>query len=103
MTYRVEISRRAARDFVNLYNSINAEHSVAGARWFNGLQDTILHLETAPRMGAVTHENPTLRQLIYGSKPHFYRVIYKVDDVERVVNIVEIRHGRRQPPSQKPR
>jgi plasmid stabilization system protein ParE len=37
MTYRVEISWRASRDFLNLFNSINAEQSVAAARWFNGL------------------------------------------------------------------
>jgi toxin ParE1/3/4 len=94
MTYRVELSRRATRDLANLYRHINAKESAAAARWFKGLEETVLHLEHSPRLGVVTHEDDGLRQVIYGNKPHFYRIIYEVDDVERLVTVLQIRHGR---------
>jgi plasmid stabilization system protein ParE len=99
MTYHVEFSKRARQDLGSLYRSINAEQSPAAARWFNGLEDFILRLETAPRMGMVTHEDASVRQLVYGKKPHFYRVLYEVNDYEHLVRILRIRHGKRLPPS----
>ncbi len=97
MAFHVEFSRRALRDLAALYGDINAEQSPAAARWFNGLEDLILQLETAPRMGFVPHEDPTVRQLIYGKKPHFYRVLYEVEDREQLVRILKVRHGKRLP------
>jgi toxin ParE1/3/4 len=94
IAYLVEFSRRAARDLANLYSHINAKESAGAARWFNGLEETILHLEHSPRLEVVTHEDDTLRQLIYGNKPHFYRVIYEVDDASNLVTVLQIRHGR---------
>jgi len=96
MTYHVELSKRAIRDLANLHRHINAIESAAAARWFNGLEETIHHLEHSPRLGAVTHEDDALRQLIYGNKPHFYRVIYEVDDAKNLVTVLQIRHGRQQ-------
>jgi plasmid stabilization system protein ParE len=98
MRYHVEFSRRAVRDLSALYGNINAEQSLAAARWFNGLADFILKLEIAPRMGIVTHDDATVRQLIYGKKPHFYRVLYEVEDRAQLVRILRIRHGKRLPP-----
>jgi len=96
MAYRVEISRRAQRDFINIFDTINAEQSPASARWFVGLEDAVMGLAAAPRSGSPTHEDPALRHLIHGNKPHFYRIVYKIDNSDRVVKIMQIRHGRRQ-------
>jgi plasmid stabilization system protein ParE len=97
MPYRVSFARRAALDLDQLYNSINAPDSQAAVRWFLKLEETIKLLAFTPRMGAVTRENPSRRQLIYGNKPHLYRVIYKVDDSAQTVTVLQIRHGRRLP------
>jgi toxin ParE1/3/4 len=51
-------------------------------------------------MGAVTHEDSLRRQIIYGNKPHFYRIIYKVDDGQHLVTVIQIRHGKQSPPRQ---
>jgi toxin ParE1/3/4 len=96
MAYRVEVSRRAQRDFITIFDTINAEQSPASARWFVGLEDAVMGLAAAPRSGSPTHENPVLRHLIHGNKPHFYRIIYKINDADQVVTIMQIRHGRRQ-------
>jgi plasmid stabilization system protein ParE len=97
MPYRVSFARRAALDLDQLYHSINAPESQAAVRWFLKLEERIRLLAVTPRMGAVTSENPSRRQLIYGNKPHLYRVIYKVDDSAQTVTVLQIRHGRRLP------
>jgi plasmid stabilization system protein ParE len=99
MAYNVEFSLRALRDMTDLYGEINAEESPAAARWFYGLEETILMLEITPRMGIVTHDDATVRQLVYGKKPHLYRVPYEVADEGRRVRILRVRHGRRLPQS----
>jgi len=39
--------------------------------------------------------NVELRQLLYGKKPHVYRIIYEVDEARRTVLLIAIRHGAR--------
>ena len=36
-----------------------------------------------------------LRHLLYGKKPHIYRVIYEVDEQRKTVWLLHIRHGAR--------
>jgi len=36
-----------------------------------------------------------LHHLLYGNKPHIYRVIYSVEDARKNVTILTIRHGAR--------
>ncbi len=38
MAYFVSIALRAERDFANLYEHINAEHSNAALKWYRGLK-----------------------------------------------------------------
>lgn len=97
MAFRVELTRRALRDLTDLYETIRAGQSPPAARWFNDLERTILGLEDMPHMGMPTHEDTAIRQLIFGNKPHLYRVLYRLEDAARVVRILQIRHGRRLP------
>ncbi len=57
----------------------------------------ILGLESHPRRGTVTRDRPPLRQLLYGSKPDTYRILYAVDERRKLVNVAHIRHGARRP------
>jgi plasmid stabilization system protein ParE len=95
MPYSVSFTRRAARDLDHLYGYIHAEDSAAAERWFRRLEELILSLTSAPRMGSVTPENSSHRQLIYGNKPHLYRIIYILNDASKLIVILQIRHGRR--------
>jgi toxin ParE1/3/4 len=95
MPYSVSFTRRAARDLDHLYGYIHAEDSAGAERWFLRLEKLILSLASAPRMGPATPENPSHRQLIYGNKPHLYRIIYTVNDVSKNIVILQIRYGRR--------
>jgi toxin ParE1/3/4 len=99
MTYRVEFADRAARDLEILYKEKNAAESHAAARWYNGLEDAVYALASYPNRCPVVPEarrvKRKLRHLLYGKKPHIYRVIYEVDDGRQTVWVLHIRHGAR--------
>ena len=95
MAYLVNLTARAERDLAYLYISINAEQSDAALEWYRGMKEAILSLEASPNRCAVTPENPHLRHLLYGNKPHVYRVIYRVVAKGKRVEILHIRHGAR--------
>ena len=95
MAYLIRITPRAERDFASRYDEIHAGDSEAALKWYWGLKETVLSLERLPNRCPATRENPQLRQLLYGRKPHVYRVIYRVLDGEKRVDVLHIRHGAR--------
>ena len=95
MAYNVNVTARAERDFASLFDEIDTDNSDAALRWYRGLKDAVLRLERLPNRCPVTRENPQLRQLLYGRKPHVYRVIYRVVEGEKRVDVLHIRHGAR--------
>jgi plasmid stabilization system protein ParE len=96
MAYRVSLSQRVLRELDDIYGEIGVDLSSGAARWFSRLQDTIQLLSAAPRMGKPARDVTGTREIIYGKKPHFYRVLYEVDDTAKTVTVVTIRHGKRQ-------
>ena len=82
MRYRVELSYR-------------------DARWYNGLEKAVYSLEAYLRRCPITPESKKtgrpLRHLLYGNKPHVYRVIYEIDERKTVVRVVTIRHRAMEP------
>jgi toxin ParE1/3/4 len=101
MTYLVELSTRAERDYRSLYVEKNAAESRVAARWFNGLASALEGLASLPHRCPLAPEagklNMELRQLLYGKKPHIYRIVYEVDEARRTVWVITIRHGARLP------
>jgi toxin ParE1/3/4 len=99
MTYRVEFADRAARDLEILYKEKNAAESHAAARWYNGLEEAVDALASYPNRCPVVPETRKvkrkLRHLLYGKKPHVYRVIYEIDEGRQAVWVLHIRHGTR--------
>jgi len=95
MAYLVSLTVRAQRDLVALYEHIHAGRSAAALRWYQGLRQAILSLEELPNRCAITAENKRARHLLYGRKPHIYRVIYRVLERKRLVEVLHIRHGAR--------
>jgi toxin ParE1/3/4 len=96
MAYLVSVTARAERDLVLLFDAINAERSDAALKWYKGLKKAILSLEEQPNRCPETPENAKLRHLLYGHKPHVYRVIYRVTEKTKQVDVLHIRHGARQ-------
>ena len=97
MKYRVELTTRANRDLEDIYQHIHAADVPPAADWFNGLEKALRTLERFPRRCPITPEahklRLSLRHLLYGKKPHIYRVIYQIDDSQRIVHVLTISHG----------
>ena len=95
MAYLVNLTARAQRDLAYLYRQINVENSIAALKWYRGLKEAILSLEEQPNRCPATPESDTFRHLLYGNKPHIYRVIYRVVEKHKLVEVIYIRHGAR--------
>jgi plasmid stabilization system protein ParE len=95
MAYLVRTTARADRDLAELFETIHATDSQAALRWFLGLERSILSLENQPHRCPATPENKGLRHLLYGKRPHVYRIIYRPRERTREVEILHIRHGAR--------
>lgn len=87
MGYLVNLTARAERDLSHLYEHIHAGDSGAALDWYRGLKEAILGLEVFPHRCPVTPESETFRHLLYGNKPHVYRVIYRVREKQKQVLI----------------
>lgn len=96
MAYLVNLTVRAERDLALIFAAINAEHSDAALKWYRGLKEALLSLEEQPNRCPETPENAKLRHLLYGHKPHIYRVIYRVTEKSKQVDVLHVRHGARQ-------
>lgn len=96
MVYLVNLSARAERDLTLLFVAINAERSEAALKWYRRLKKAILSLGSNPNRCPKAPENSKVRHLLYGRKPHVYRVIYRVSATHRQVDVLHIRHGARQ-------
>src|SRR5712692_9080697 len=95
MAYLVNITARAERDLAHLFKDINATDSAAARKWYLGLAAKILSLGRKPSRCPVTRENPHLRHLLFGRKPHVYRVIYSVIEKPKQVEVIKIHQGAR--------
>jgi mRNA-degrading endonuclease RelE of RelBE toxin-antitoxin system len=97
MTYEVRLSPQAVSDLRHLYEEKQVETSHHAAVWFIGLETAVFSLESMPRRGVAAPEDQSLHHLLYGKKPHVYRIIYSIDEPLRRVNVAQIRHGAREP------
>lgn len=95
MAYLVNVTLRAERDLAHLFGEINAEYSDAALKWYRGLKEAILSLEDHPDRCPATPEKKELRHLLYGHKPQVYRVIFRVLEKQKQVDVLHIRHGAR--------
>ena len=95
MAYLVNLAARAQRDLALLYAEIHAGDSQAALQWYRGLKEAILSLERYPNRCSVTPESGKFRHLLYGNRPHIYRVIYRVLEKKKQVQVLHIRHGAR--------
>jgi len=101
MAYLVNLTERVLRELDDIYAAIHAAESAGAARWFSRLEDTINLLGATPRMGKVTREDQSVREIIYGNRPHLYRVLYEIDEQAKQVHILSIWHGKRLPSAEK--
>ena len=99
MTYRVELADRVVRDLELLYLEKNAVDSPSAARWYNRLEEAVSALGRYPKRCPTAPESRKMKRklwhLLYGKRPHVYRVIYEIDEQRQVVWVLTIRHAAR--------
>jgi toxin ParE1/3/4 len=95
MAYLVKLMPRAERDLSSLHEWLGANSSDAALTWYRGLRDAIRTLRTSPNRCPVTPEDPNLRHLLYGTQPHVYRVIFRILEKRKQVDVLHIRHAAR--------
>jgi toxin ParE1/3/4 len=97
MTYKVRIMPRAKQDLEMIYLFIHAASSEAARKWYLGFKKALLTLSANPQRCPVAPEHPGVHHLLYGRKPHVYRALFTCDEKKKMVGILHIRHGARQP------
>jgi plasmid stabilization system protein ParE len=98
MAFRVEITPQAEQDANLILEWLLSQHAdETGLRWFERLKEAIASLAELPRRCALAPENASvpfeMRQLLYGHKPHIYRILFTIEG--EAVYVLRIRHGRR--------
>jgi len=100
MAFRVEYSREAEADLDSILAWLISQHAgETGLRWFEALEGAVASLSEMPERCALAPENRAfpfeVRHLLFGRRPHVYRVIFRV--MGNVVYILHVWHGRRKP------
>jgi toxin ParE1/3/4 len=97
--HSTRFAANAVRDLEILYVEKNAAESRIAARWYNGLEEAVYALAIYPYRCPVAPETRKLKRkllhLLYGKKPHVYRIIYEIDEPRQTVWVLNIRHGAR--------
>ena len=95
MAYRVHLVARAELDLSRVFEAVNAANSEGALKWYHGLQEAMQSLEKQPARCPAPPGNDRPRHVLYGHKPHIYRVIYCVLEKQQQVVVLHIRHGAR--------
>ena len=98
MAFRVEITQQAEHDASGILEWLISQHAgETGLRWFQGLEKAIASLAALPERCPLAPENSEFpfetRHLLYGRKPHVYRVVFTVQG--ETVYVLHVWHGRR--------
>ncbi len=98
MAFRVRQTAQADYDLDLILEWLLAQQAGdSGLRWFRRLKEAINSLTEMPGRCMLASENADfpfeVRQLLYGHKPHQYRVLFTIEGSDVV--ILHIRHGRR--------
>lgn len=100
MAYRVETTTQAEDDAAAILDwLLKQQAGETGIRWFLALAEAIATLAKFPERCPLAPDNSAfpfeVRQLLYGRKPHAYRILFTIES--NTVYVLHIRHGRRNP------
>ena len=100
MAYPVVLADTAKADANRLYDWVVERAPLRGPEWFEELIDCLYSLNELPRRCPLAREateaKREIRCLLFGKRPHVYRILYEVDEARKTVSILHIRHGARQ-------
>ncbi|MCL2798254.1 MAG: type II toxin-antitoxin system RelE/ParE family toxin [Firmicutes bacterium] len=82
------------KDISKIFDYIAADNLEKAKEFTSELKNRVLGLSSFPLLGVrLKAGEPYKRKLIFGN----YIVMYKIDEVKKVVSVMRIRHGSRKP------
>jgi len=98
VAHRVEFARKATRDIFAIEKWILPLRQHVVARWQLQLSRAVRELRDHPGRFAEARETEKfgldLRELLFGNRPHLYRVLFKIDgNTVSVLRILYATHG----------
>lgn len=96
LAYKIDWARPGLRDLDDLLSYIARDNPAVAERFGRAILDRIGHLSTHPMLGAIVPErnDPAIRQIIHAP----FRIIYRIHEAKRLVQIMRIWHGARAEP-----
>ena len=93
MAFKVLITERANQDLANIVRYVARDRRTAAERLGYSLIDAVKLLADFPAMGRVVPErnSPNIREIIQGP----YRIIYRVDEDRKTVEVLRFWHAAR--------
>jgi hypothetical protein len=101
MAFRVETSEAFEHEVEALLEWLTSSRNAGetDVRWFLALREAVESLSMFPARCPVAPENASfpfeVRHLLYGRKPHLYRILFTIEG--ETVYVLHLRHGRRLP------
>ena len=97
MEYRVVLADSAKADADLLYARIVEAAPFRGPLWFEELLKSVRSLGRMPGRCPLAHEalkvKRHIRSLLFGKRRDVYRILYEIDERDKTVIILHIRHG----------
>ena len=97
MSFDVRITPDAEQDAEEILDWLIEQHAgETGARWSLRMSEAVESLAELPRRCKLAPEDASspyeVRELLYGDKPHLYRLLFTIEN--EVVYVLHVRHGR---------
>jgi plasmid stabilization system protein ParE len=97
MKYSIEVTSTAKQEAGEAFAWLSERAPYEADEWFHGLVDAMAGLSEFPNRWPLAREDDALgqeiRQLLYGKRPHIYRVLFIVR--KSTVHVLHVRHGAR--------
>ena len=98
MQFQVVITPSAKADIFEINAWLLENYPASAENWLWGISQAVTSLSKFPERCAVSPESEAfdviVRQLIYGKKPHTYRILFSIQDEK--VYVLRVRSTRRQ-------
>jgi addiction module RelE/StbE family toxin len=97
-TYRIRITPRALADLEGIFEYIRQDSPQNAAKMIGALLDAIDSLEMLPRRFDVPRTGSVRGRKIRSMPVRPYLVRYRIEEREKIVHILRVRHGARRKP-----
>lgn len=104
MAYSLVVTPQAQADIAEGFAFLSEHSPEAAQRLYEAMRNAILTLDEMPARCALAPEAPRLgvpvRQLLHGTRPGIYRIVFRIAEDAGEVHVLSVRHGACKPLSE---